>query len=225
MDNGLDTGYDDTKVVIEGFRYGKSNINDIMHVCADVKDGKGSRHVMGNDRKRRTSKVALVYALVMINAAVIAYHVFLLPSIFFSPSSSSSSSSGLRGISGPVVSVFVITRLKRYISMTLYNRKQHFMHISFIDSALMIDDALMQIIHTWNDHLPYIPNAASPTQDYPISCHPQAPQTPSLFLTLGLPSHPFPKIYNQTSLLSPPPSVALPSTAQSLLNATVSVAA
>ena len=60
----------------------------------------------------------------------------------------------------------------------------------------MIDDTLMQILDTWNDHMPYTPNAASPTQNYPISYHPQATQTPSPFLTPKLPSHPIPKVYS-----------------------------
>ena len=70
----------------------------------------------------------------------------------------------------------------------------------------MIDDALMQIIrlHMWNDHMPYTPNAASPTQTYPISCHSQAPQTPTPFLTLSLPSHPISKVYSDFPPLPSP---------------------
>ena len=70
---------------------------------------------MGNDTKRRTSKVALDYALVMIYAAAVAYHVSLLPLIFFS------SSRGSRVISDYIHFDVVITRPKRDVLMTLYN--------------------------------------------------------------------------------------------------------
>ena len=84
---------------------------------------------------------------------------------------------------------------------------------------------LMQIMDTCNDHIPFTMNAASSTQDYHISHvipkrlkRPLLPAFQTVYLIPSL-------AYIQISLLSPPPSVALPSTAQSLLNATVSVAA
>ncbi len=93
-------------IVIEGSQYGKSNTNDIMHVCANGKDWKGSRHVIGHDMKRRTSKVCLDYALVMIYAAVVALMFPFYPPIFFS------SSTGSRVISGYVVSVLLSRSLR-----------------------------------------------------------------------------------------------------------------
>ena len=97
------------------------------------------------------------------------------------------------------------------------------MQIGFIDSALMIDDALM------HDHK-YVgmiftihPKRCKPyTRLFSLMSSPNASNAQSLpHSKPPLSSSP----HNQISLLSPPPSVALPSTAQSLLNATVSVAA
>ena len=69
-------------IVIEGSQCEKSNTNDIMHVCADGKDWKGSRHVMGHDMKRRTSKVCLDDALVMIYAALVVIMFPFYPQSF-----------------------------------------------------------------------------------------------------------------------------------------------
>lgn len=113
MGNGLGKGHDDSHRVFFGM--GKATPMILCMYVQMVWIGKGSRHVMGNDMKRRTSKVALDYALVMINAAIIAYHVSLPLLLFFS------SSTGSRVISSYVRFGIVITRPRRYFSMTLYN--------------------------------------------------------------------------------------------------------
>ena len=103
MDNGLDEGHDNSHQGFFGM--GKASPMMLCMYVQLVRIGKGSRYVMGHNTKRRTSKVALDYALVMINAAVIACHVSLLPLIFFS-------STGSRVISGYVVSVLLSRGLR-----------------------------------------------------------------------------------------------------------------
>ena len=161
----------------------------------------------------------------MIHAAFTAIMLPLLSLIFFLLLHA-----GSRVIYGRLhsVSAVVITRSGRYVCfndlVSLITRStlcKSVHQLSSIDDRQYHDTDHICVERSFS----HTPQYAAAPQNRASSSHVilQAPQTPH-----SLPSYkPRGPCLSciQISLLSPPPSVALPSTAQSLLNATVSVAA